>query len=400
MNAIVPENINAVVSDKPRGISVLDSDISAYLSEIKVQYSGGIVAKIPFTEVSALGTAFSSLSQVFQATSSEKLYKCVFPHGVTGALAQAKDGTGALGTILKADGGLAQARWVEAGQAAVAINPTTVLMSVAILGIAKQVNDIKQSQQEIISILERDKKNQLLADYDILSDYMENYRFYWNNRETVTVNLNQVKNIKRNADKDIRSYRDQLEDLISPKRQMFEKLSSSMKIGKILDRFVHYKLALHVMAFATYLEVMLSKNFQAEYLDKVIAELREFAFQYRTLYTECYDKIEGLKKEGIEAQVTGGLAWLSKSVGNAIGRIPAIKNGPVDEFLIAAGESIDAADRKRLEDTLGFFIKHKSSDLIPVAEHLDAINQMANEKTEVVMSDNVIYVLSDQRKAV
>lgn len=400
MDELTPMDTAEVVSsDESRELSI-SKDVNEYLRAIQSEYSGGVVAKIPFTEVSALGSAFSSLGQVFQASASEPLYRCVFPHGVTGALAQAKDGTGALGTILKADGGLAQARWVEAGQAAVAINPTTVLMSVAILGIAKQVNDIKQSQQEIISILERDKKNQLLADYDILSDYMENYRFYWNNRETVTVNLNQVKNIKRNADKDIRSYRDQLEDLISPKRQMFEKLSSSMKIGKILDRFVHYKLALHVMAFATYLEVMLSRNFQAEYLDKVIAELREFAFQYRTLYTECYDKIEGLKKEGIEAQVTGGLAWLSKSVGNAIGSIPVIKNGQVDEFLIAAGESIDAADRKRLEDTLGFFIKHKSSDLIPVAEHLDAINQMANEKTEVVMSDNVIYVLSDQRKAV
>ena len=229
---------------------------------------------------------------------------------------------------------------------------------------------------------------------------MENYRFYWNNKETVTVNLNQVKNIKRNADKDIRSYREQLDDLISSKRNVLENLSASMRIGKILDRFVHYKLALHVMALATYLEVMLAKNFQAEYLDKVIAGLKESAFQYRTLYTECYDKIEALKKEGIEAQVTGGLARLSKSIGKAIGNIPVIQNGPVDEFLIAAGESIDAADRKSLENTLGFFMKHRESELIPVAEHLDTINQMANAKTEVIWSDNVIYVLSDQRKAV
>lgn len=393
------DTAEVVPSDENREFSI-GKDVNEYLRTIRSEYSGGIVAKIPLAEVSALGSAFSSLSQVFQTTSSEKLYRCVFPQGVTGALAQAKDGTGALGTILKSEGGLAQARWVEVGQSAVAINPTTVLMSVAILGIAKQINDIKQSQQEIIDILERDKRSQLLADYDIVSDYMENYRFYWNNRETVTVNLNQVKNIKRNADKDILSYREKLEDLISPKCQMFEKLSANMKIGNILDRFVHYKLALHVMAFATYLEVMLSKNFQAEYLDKVIVELRDRAFQYRTIYTECYDKIEGLKKEGIEAQVTGGLARLSKSVGNAIGSIPMIKNGSVDEILIAAGESIDAADRKSLEDTLSFFVKHKSSDLIPLAEHLDVINQMANEKTEVVMSDNVIYVLSDQIKAV
>lgn len=374
----------------------ISSDVDTYLKEIQSQYSGGLITKIPYTKLAALGATFSAIGQIFHASAAEPLYRCVFPEGIEGILAQAKDGSGALGTILKKEGGFAQARWVQA-ENIVPIDPTTILVAVAILGIAKQIADIKQGQKYIIDILERDKKNQLLADYDILSEYMADYRYYWENSTTVTVNLNQVKNILRNADKDVRSYKEQLEQLTSQEK-FFEALSASKKIGKILDRFVHFKLALHVKALATYLEVMLAKNFQREYLEKVSEDLRENAFQYRELYTFCYDKIEALKQESVESQISGGLAKLSQTVGKTIGNIPVIKRGPFDELLVTVGESINAADKKHLEETLQFFIKHKDSDLIPIADHIDTINQLANCKTEAILSDRVIYLISSKKQ--
>lgn len=369
--------------------------VNTCLKEIQSQYSEGLIAKISYTEIAALGPAFSAIVQAFHPSVSEPLYRCIFPEGVEGVLAQAKDGSGALGTILKKGGGFAQARWVEA-ESVVPFDPTIILVSVAILGIAKQVADIKQGQKDIIDILERDKKNQLLADYDILSEYMADYRYYWENATTVTVNLNQVKNILRNAEKDVRSYKEQLEQLTSQDK-LFDTLTPSKKIGRILDRFIHFKLSLHVKALASYLEVMLARNFQSEYLDKVAKELRENAFQYKSLYTSCYDKIEALKKECVESQISGSLAKLSKTVGKAIGGIPVIQKGPIDELLITAGESLDAADKKHLEDTLKFFVKYKDSGLIPVANHIDVINQMAHCKTETVWTDSAIYLMSDKK---
>ena len=173
----------------------------------------------------------------------------------------------------------------------------SIIIAVAVLAVVKQIDDIKSGQKEIIDILERDKKSQLLADYDILSTYMEEYQFYWDNDATTMVNLNQVKNIKRNAQKDIRSYAEQIEELVSAKRNLLKLQSASQKIGKLLDRFVHYKLALHVYALSEYLEVMLSKNFHAEYLSKASAGIRTNAISFLDLYSKCYDKIEQLKKE-------------------------------------------------------------------------------------------------------
>jgi hypothetical protein len=162
--------------------------------------------------------------------------------------------------------------------------------------------DIKDGQKEIVGILERDKKSQLLADYDLLASYMDEYKFYWENEASLVVNLNQVKNIKRNAMKDIRSYTDQIENMLSAKKNLLKMQTASNKIGQLLDRFVHYKLALHVFALSEYMEVMLSKNFQAEYLNKIEDEIREHAMKFRNLYTACFDKIESIKKDAVTTQ--------------------------------------------------------------------------------------------------
>ena len=42
-----------------------------------------------------------------------------------------------------------------------------------------------------------------------------------------------------------------------------------------------------------------------------------------------------------------------KMTGSFIGKIPVVKDGPVDEFLIGVGDSISDAEKKQLEKTLG-----------------------------------------------
>ena len=152
------------------------------------------------------------------------------------------------------------------------------------------------------------------------------------------------------------------------------------------SHFFNYKLALHVFALSEYMEVMLSKNFQAEYLNKIENEIREHAMKFRHLYTACFDKIELLKKEAVTTQAANKLADVSRSVGNFIGKIPLVKEGPVDEFLIDVGDSISDAEKKQLEKTLAFFIQYKDSGLTPIAEHITTINCLSN--TPVVMLYN------------
>ena len=368
------------------------------LAEIKDTYQTPPIAKVPFTEIAALGGSFAGVVETMATPAAEGLYRCVFPKGVTGTLAMAKDGSGALGTIMN-NGIAGQARWIPVDKAIGPACLKATLVAVAVLAVVKQVQDIKDGQKEIISILERDKKSQLLADYDLLASYMDEYRFYWENDTSLVANLNQVKDIKRNAMKDIRSYTEQIEGYLTTKKNLLKMQTASNKIGQILDRFVHYKLALHVFALSEYMDVMLSKNFQAEYLSKIEDEIREHAMKFRNLYTSCFDKIEVLKSEAITTQAANKLADVSRSVGSFIGKIPLVKEGPVDEFLIGVGDSISESEKKRLEKTLAFFIQYKDSGLAPIAEHIAMINHLANEPV-VMLYDKKILSFHELKEAV
>lgn len=368
------------------------------LAEIKDTFQTSPLAKIPFTEIAALGGSFAGVAQTIATPAAEGLYRCVFPKGITGTLALAKDGSGALGTILN-DGIVGQARWIPVDKAIGPACLKATLVAVAVLAVAKQVQDIKDGQKEIIGILERDKKSQLLADYDLLASYMDEYKFYWENEASLVVNLNQVKNIKRNSMKDIRSYTDQIENMLSAKKNLLKMQTASNKIGQLLDRFVHYKLALHVFALSEYMEVMLSKNFQAEYLNKIEDEIREHAMKFRNLYTACFDKIESIKKDAVTTQTANKLADVSRTVGNFIGRIPLVKEGPVDEFLISVGDSISDTEKKKLEKTLAYFIQYKDSGLTPIAEHIAIINQLSN-KPVVMLYDNKVLSFHELKEAI
>ena len=44
--------------------------------------------------------------------------------------------------------------------------------------------------------------------------------------------------------------------MLSAKKNPLKMQTASYKIGQLLDRFVHYKLALHVFALSEYMEVM------------------------------------------------------------------------------------------------------------------------------------------------
>ena len=360
------------------------------LADIKDTFQTPVLAKIPFTEIAALGGSFAGVVNTLATPAAEGVYRCVFPNGVKGTLAMAKDGSGALGTIMNETGIAGQARWIPVDKAVGPALMEAALIAVAVLAVVKQINDIKDGQKAIIEILERDKKSQLLADYDILSSYMEDYRFYWESEADIVVNLNQVKNIKRNAMKDIRSYEEQIKGMLAAKKNLLQMKTASQKIGDILDRFVHYKLALHVFALSQYMEVMLSKNFQAEYLNKLSDEIREHAYKFRDLYTACYDKIELLKSEAVTTQVASNVANVTKTVGNFIGKIPVVSKGPVDEFLVGVGDLISENEKEQMRKTMEFFIQYKDSGLTPIAEHIDMINSLSNRPTLMVYDKKVL----------
>lgn len=392
--------------------SSLTESMNNELQRINDKFSEPLIKKIPITEMAGLGAAFAAVAgmiphggeAVAAATAmceNGGLFRCVFPDGVTGHLAQSAGKC--IGGIMVDGGGLAQARWIpvaegakDAGTAAAAANPEILFLAVAIIGISFKINEIKKGQEKIIGILERDKKSQLIADYELLQDYLNDYRYYFENENTMIVNLNQVKNIKRNALKDVKSYHEELTEMTNDKNSIFKIISASGDIKAIFDRFVHYKLAISVYSLASYMEIMLAKNFKADYLDKEKADMKEIAEEYGEVYTSCNETLAKLKESSLGSKATKGLSWISKNAGNVIGKIPVIERGPVDEALIAGSEKLAALDEKALNDMLEFFEEYRDCAVLPIVEHIDSLKQLANNKTEILTDGKVLYLFAEK----
>ena len=148
-------------------------------------------------------------------SSNEGLYRCVFPNGVSGALAQAKDGSGYLGTIMN-NGIAGQARWipVEASATTIPIDPVTIAIAITLVGINKKLDDIRQTQNDILNFLESDKESNLKGSVNALSEIMNDYRYNYDNTTWKRGKFVIASDIKNKADNSIIFYRKAIKNVM------------------------------------------------------------------------------------------------------------------------------------------------------------------------------------------
>ena len=84
-----------------------------------------------------------------------------------------------------------------------------------------------------------------------------------------------------------------------------------MEVKNILKRvqtqFKDYQLALYLYAYSAFLEVMLLGNYSEGYLSSIEQRIAEYAYQYRALYTECYNRLESYSNSTVQAEMLAGL---------------------------------------------------------------------------------------------
>lgn len=270
-------------------------------------------------------------------------------------------------------------------------NPAMLFISAAIISIDHKLDDIKRLQQDTIDILERDKKSQLRADMDLLMEISGNYKYEWDNDSLVSVNLSQVKCIKRNALKDIYSYMEEVERLLDDgKEESITKRTG--QVNRIFNRFVHYKLGLYVYTMSSLFEIILSRNFNDEYIRNVLAGLEGYSYQYRVLYTRCYDCIEFLMKSSVISKVTGGIAHINKTAGRAVGKIPIINKSQINIHMLKSSERLEKKEYEKNMRVMERFMVYKDSGIQALIDNIESINYIYNEPIELYCDRENIYL--------
>ncbi len=84
------------------------------------------------------------------------------------------------------------------------------MIAVALITIEKKLDDILETQKEILEFLKQKEKAKLRGNLNVLEDILNNYKHNWNNEKYKTNKHIHVQEIKREAEQSIIFYRDRI----------------------------------------------------------------------------------------------------------------------------------------------------------------------------------------------
>lgn len=266
-------------------------------------------------------------------------------------------------------------------------------MAAALMNIEKKLDSIHELQEEMMDSLKAKEKAKLRGDLNVLNDVMNNYKFNWNNEKYKTNKHILVQDIRKEAEQSIQLFRDQIQKKLTKNGFIHGDQEIKTKLQKLQDEFKDYQLALYLFSYSGFMEIMLLENFDRQYLKSTANRIEEYTFQFRELYTSCYNQIEGMSKSSVESMLTKGLAGISKGTGKAIEKIPLVSNGPVDEALISAGNKLGELNERKTEKAMKKLVDAAANCTTPFVENIKVIDRVFNEPMEVLFDNSNIYFL-------
>ena len=347
--------------------------------------------KLPISRISSLGTAFEPITSAVQKVvggsgATTGLYKVTIPSGTH--LAKFKSGVGNLGTALDANNQIA-------GQAVLnplVCNPTMIFMAAALASIDKKLDAIKELQQEIMDFLVQKERAELRGNLIFLSDILKNYRFNWNNDMYKNSNHIKVLDIRQTAEQKILFYRDQISSKLKKDSPIHSDKDVQKQIDIIQNSFKEYQLALYIYSFSSFLDIMLVGNYVSEYLNEVKNKIESYSWQYRELYTNCYDHLEAYSNSSIQSTLLKRLESVSKATGNAIAKVPVLSKGTIDESLIKAGSKLDRLESRKTNQQLQKLVNRQGSFTSPFVESIEAVNRLYNNSLNMIFDKDTVYL--------
>ena len=347
--------------------------------------------KLPISRLPALGTAFEPIaSAVLKVVggpgATTGLCKVTIPRGTH--LAKFKSGIGNLGTALNANNQIA-------GQAVLnplKCDPTMIFMAAALATIDEKLDAIQELRQEMMDFLIQKERVELRGNLIFLSDILSNYRFNWNNDMYKNSNHIKVLDIRQTAEQKILFYRDQISSKLKKKTLIHSDKDVLEQIDAIQADFKEYQLALYMHSFSSFLDVMLVGNYTSEYLNGIKQKIEDYSWQYRELYTKCYDQLDTYYHSSIQSTLLKGLKSMSKTAGEAIAKVPIVSKGPVDEALIEAGSKLDGLETQRAVRQLRKLVDRQDSCIRPFVENIEKIERLYNHSLNMVFDKDTIYL--------
>lgn len=359
---------------------------------------------MPIAELATLGAGISSLIPALQTVTQKTtinmqgLYRLANAD-VGDALKVAKNGN-FWGAFKTAEGGSKFAQLAEADSlsatstAVMPINSATMMMAVALFSIEQRLSDMAEMEKQILSFLELEKQAEIEADVETLHNITTKYKYNWDNEHFIASNHKMVLDIQRTARKNMISYQKKIDEILCSKQILTAWMKVDAALKDMRKKFQYYRLSLYTYAMASLIEILLSGNFKEENISGIISEIEKFSMEYRDKFMQSSTYLEKLSKHSVGANVLKGAGTASKAVGRLIGRIPVVKEGPVDEFLQKGGTKLKENARGMEEDILKSFAKFGNPRTGIFTNKMRDMIQIYNHTSEICFDEKKIYLIT------
>ncbi|MBM6910648.1 hypothetical protein [Oscillibacter valericigenes] len=175
---------------------------------VESKITAGKYNRLPLSRLTALGTGLEPITAAVQQLMSHGqavsgYYKVTIPPGTQ--LAQFKDGSGYLGSVIGSHGVQGQAR-----MSPLMCNPTMLFVAATLFSIDQKLGSIQETQREMLDFMIQEKKSEMKGDLDFLIDVFNHYKYNWNDEKYKTANHVKVLDIRQEAGRKVDFYREQI----------------------------------------------------------------------------------------------------------------------------------------------------------------------------------------------
>ena len=359
---------------------------------------------LPIAELGTLGYAVTALLPSFRTitqtttVNTDGLFRLANA-SVGDTLKKAKDGN-FWGAFKKPDG---LSKFVKLTQAeplnsttktVMPIDPSTVMVAAALYTIEKKLDSIEEMQKQILTFLETEKESQIEADVRILVGTLKEFKFNWDKEVFINAHYKQALDIKRTAEKNLQSYQKELQD-IKVKTPVVANANVNATVELLLKKFRYYKMSLYLFSMSSFIEVMLLGDFREEHILKIKEDIEARSMRYRQIYGACSAYIERIAGNAIEANVLKGIGTAGKAMGDLIGSIPLVKEGPVDEWLQGGGDTLKKNAKGMEADAVKALAAAGNPGTGVFTEKLNTLNQISNHTSGICFDRENIYLVEE-----
>ena len=310
--------------------------------------------------------------------------------GKNDSLKAMRDGKTFWGSIKKSDGSSTMAKLKEVkSNNVMALDPTVMMMSVALAGIEQELGEIKELSKKIFSFLEHEKESEIESDLEILNRSISDFRYNIEDEKYLINNHKQVMDIKRTANKNMLFYKKEIKDDLSKDKLFTTNNSMNSIIEDIQKKFRYYRLSLYIYSFSTFMEILLLGNYNNDYLLNKKKELDELDNEYSEVFNNALEYVKKNANKSLEGNVLSGLGNAGKTIGNLAEKVK-IKN--VDNWLNEKGDNLKQSGQNIKDDFATKFDDMKESNSRPFINQIEKVNCIYNKTKEIYFDKENIYL--------